>query len=190
MRYPTHLEIPYQDRQSRLSVLLRLPLVLPAMLIVNFFTPFMSLSRFLVGLSIVVSAHYPRWLFELNMSSCRFEFRSLVYLLLLTDDYPTFQKNAGVLVEIDYPDEDDVSLARLLPLLKWLFVFPHVIILSLLSSLLCLITPVCWLSVLLMGRYPDGVFSFAGGVLRWWLRVYAYGWMLATDQYPPFSLEE
>ena len=112
MRYPTHLEIPYQDRQSRLSVLLRLPLVLPAMLIVNFFTPFMSLSRFLVGLSIVVSAHYPRWLFELNMSSCRFEFRSLVYLLLLTDDYPTFQKNAGVLVEIDYPDEDDVSLAR------------------------------------------------------------------------------
>ncbi len=190
MRYPARLEISYQDQQSRWSILFRLPLVLPALLIVNFFAPFMTFIRFLVGCSIVFFANYPRWLFELNVSSCRFELRSIAYLLLLTDEYPTFQRDGRVLVEIDYPDEEEVPLIRLLPLLKWLLVIPHVFLLTLLSLPVVLITPVCWLSVLLTSRYPEGVFSFTSGVLRWWLHVYAYGWMLTTDQYPPFSLEE
>ena len=33
------------------------------------------------------------------------------------------------------------------------------------------------------------LFDFVVGVFRWWLRVAAYGLLLTTDRYPPFSLD-
>ena len=45
-----------------------------------------------------------------------------------------------------------------------------------------------WFAVLFTGRYPRGIFTFLEGLMRWWLRVEAYAFLLITDEYTPFRL--
>jgi len=47
---------------------------------------------------------------------------------------------------------------------------------------------VAWFAILFTGRYPQGMFGFVEGVIRWNVRVTAYTLTLVTDRYPPFRL--
>ena len=48
---------------------------------------------------------------------------------------------------------------------------------------------VAWFAILFTGRYPQGMFGFVEGVIRWNVRVTAYTLTLVTDRYPPFRLD-
>ncbi len=189
MEYPARLEIPYQQGQSRLSILFRPLLVLPAIVVYYILICVTVVSRLATVFSILFLDHYPRQLFAFNLSCYRFILRSDAYLLLLTDEYPSFGETGGVLIEIDYPDEG-INLSRLLPLVKWLLVLPHIIILNLFGACLMCLLPLCWVVMVFTGRYPQWLFDISSGVYRWALRVGAYAFLLTTDEYPPFSLDE
>ncbi len=88
-------------------------------------------------------------------------------------------------LEIEYPDH----LSRLLIFVKGLMVIPHYICLLFLGIGAWLAMIVSWFAVLFTGRYPEGLFNFMVGVMRWGVRVIAYQFLL-TDRYPPFSLED
>ena len=77
---------------------------------------------------------------------------------------------------------------RFLPLVKWLLALPHYIVLLFLLIGVFFAKIVAFFAVLFTGRYPEGVFDFVTGVLRWGWRVTAYVSLL-TDRYPPFSLD-
>ena len=82
-------------------------------------------------------------------------------------------------------------LSRWLWLVKWLLLIPHYIVLFFLGIAFIFVTVVAFFAILFTGRYPQGLFGFNLGVLRWSWRVSYYGYSaLATDQYPPFSLAE
>jgi hypothetical protein len=53
----------------------------------------------------------------------------------------------------------------------------------------CVTTIVAWFAILLTGDYPQGLYGFGVGTLRWMLRLQAY-LLLLVDEYPPFSLDE
>ena len=47
-------------------------------------------------------------------------------------------------------------------------------------------TILAWFLILITGRYPEMVYGFGTGALRWLIRVEAYV-LLLVDDYPPFS---
>ena len=130
---------------------------------------------------------YPRWWFDWNLNLVRFENRVFAYLALLRDEYPSTDEEQAVRVDFPYPDAK-TDLNRWLPLVKWLLAIPHYIVLFFLAIAAFVVVIIAWFAILFTGRYPQGLFDFVVGVMRWGNRVQGYAFVLITDRYPPFSL--
>jgi Domain of unknown function (DUF4389) len=138
-------------------------------------------------LMILFRQKYPRWWFDWNRELMRFSSRVGVYLLLMDDRYPSTDERQSVRLDFPYPDVPR-ELNRWLPLVKWLLAIPHLIVLVFLYIGVLFAVIAAWLVILFTGRYPQGIFRFLEGVLRWTNRVAAYAFALVTDRYPPFRL--
>jgi hypothetical protein len=141
-----------------------------------------------VLLMVLFRQKYPRWWFDWNLELNRFEARIFAYLLLLRDEYPSTDEQQSVSLEIAYPDVQG-QLNRFLPIIKWFLAIPHGIILVFLFIAALIVTIIAWVAILIVGRYPRGLFSFVEGVYRWDVRVVAYAFILTTDRYPPFRID-
>jgi hypothetical protein len=140
-------------------------------------------------LMILFRGKYPRWWFDWNRELLRFTQRVDVYGSLMTDQYPSTDEQQSVRLEIEYPNAE-TELSRGMPLIKWLLAIPHYIVLIFLGIAAFVCVVIAWFAILFTGRYPRSLFDFVLGVQRWFLRVVAYAFILVTDKYPPFSLEE
>jgi hypothetical protein len=138
-------------------------------------------------LMVLFRRRYPRWWFDFALQFNRFGARVAAYGALLTDRYPSTVEEQSVHLELDYPDAER-DLNRWLPLVKWLLVIPHIVVLAFLFLGAFFAVIIAWFAILFTGRYPRGLFVYVVGVARWALRVSAYATLLLTDRYPPFRL--
>jgi len=203
--YPLTYSVDYPDRElSRLTTFFRIFTIIPIAIILetvsgssytynlnNTTTTVAAAGGLLVAgplLMILFRKKYPRWWFDWNRELLRFSNRVGLYLALVSDEYPSTDEQQYLQLEIDYPNAE-TDLGRGMPLVKWLLAIPHYIVLFFLYIGAFFGVIFAWFAILFTGRYPRSLFDFVVGVARWHNRVVAYALLLATDKYPPFSLE-
>ena len=204
--YPARFNIDYPKQLDRLTSFFRLIWAIPICIILGLLsdsttTRVVSESGQIIKTSSGIAAgltiatilmilfrqKYPRWWFDFALELARFSARVGAYLLLLTDKYPSTDEEQSVHLDVKYPNVK-TKLNRWLPLVKWLLAIPHYIVLAVLFVLVVLVTIIAWFAILFTGSYPRGLFNFVVGTLRWGTRVWAYAFLMATDEYPPFSM--
>jgi hypothetical protein len=140
----------------------------------------------LVGwFAIVFGGVHPDGLRKLATFYLRWRVRAVAYTALLRDEYPPFGDDA-------YPVKLEVSPAegardRLSVAFRPILALPHVLAVWALGIAWAVTTIIAWFAILFTGRYPETLYEFGVGVLRWNTRVEAYI-LLLHDDYPPFSL--
>jgi hypothetical protein len=203
--HPVRFSIDYPERElDRLSSALRILWIIPIGIVLGLLdhanTGFShganrtSAELGVTGGSLVVPVvlmllfrrKYPRWWYDWNLEFNRFSSRVFAYLALMDDRYPSTDEHQSV--HLEYPEVAGPELSRWLPLVKWLLVIPHYIVLFFLGIAAFFVVIFVWFAILFTGRYPRGAFGFVEGVFRWGNRVTGYAFTLVTDVYPPFAL--
>ena len=135
--------------------------------------------------TIVIAGQHIVGIRQFTLFYVRWRLRAIVYLMLLEDQYPPFG---------DAPYPASISVVdpvgprdRLTVGFRLLLLIPHVLVLFFLLCAWWVTTIIAWFAILVTGSYPQGPYEFGVGVLRWFMRVEAYG-LLLIDEYPPFSL--
>ena len=106
------------------------------------------------------------------------------YLILLTDEFPTGDKPSPV--RFDVKPEGEPTAGGVL--LRIITAIPHGIVLWVLGFVAAILLVIAAIMVLIQQKYPEGIFSFLRGYMRWNARVYVYLAGLA-QAYPPFALD-
>ncbi|MGA8363067.1 MAG: DUF4389 domain-containing protein [Solirubrobacteraceae bacterium] len=201
--YPVRFSVDYPNRGlDRLTTALRVFTIIPIVIVLGSIGGYGNYAgggrTIAIGgtsllflpplLLIVFRQKYPRWWFDWNLQMLRFTNRVGVYFALMDDRYPSTDEVQAVHLDFGYPDARE-GLNRWLPLVKWLLAIPHYVVLFFLYVGTFFAVIGAWLAILFTGRYPQGIFDYVEGVIRWHNRVVGYAFILVTDEYPPFRLD-
>jgi hypothetical protein len=187
------LEIVHQESYSRGALLLRtffggLYIALPHMFVRFFVGIWYGIQTALLPWVILFTGNMPKSWYDFRVGYIRWGLRLTASLQNLTDEYPSFGvkgESETVILEMDQPEK----LSRLLNFLmfiKGIAVIPHMIVLGLRLFVSAILMGLGWWVVLFTGRWPEGMFKFQVGTIRWNIRVSNY-LAFMTDQYPPFN---
>jgi hypothetical protein len=135
---------------------------------------------------IVFTGRANEGLLSLQQYYLRWRARALAYEALLRDEYPPFGDG-------DYPVSAEFPAViegrnRWTVGFRFFLAIPQAIVLFFVLIAWLVTAIIGWFAVLFTSRYPDGLWQFGEGVMRWILRVEAY-MLLLRDEYPPFSLQ-
>ncbi|MCW2983173.1 MAG: hypothetical protein JWR63_743, partial [Conexibacter sp.] len=76
--------------------------------------------------------------------------------------------------------------SRLTTFFRLVLVIPHLVVLVVWGFLAYFAVFFAWVALVVTGRYPESLYSFLGGLLRYSTAVAGY-YGLLTDEYPPFG---
>lgn len=145
-----------------------------------------AVAALIAWFALIFTGRYPDGLRKLMTFYLRWRVRAVAYTALLRDEYPPFGDEP-------YPAELEIRRSqrernRLTIAFRLILAIPHLLAVWALGIAWGLSTVVAWFSILFTGEYPEGLYRFAVGVLRWNVRVEAY-LLLLHDEYPPFTLD-
>jgi TRAP-type mannitol/chloroaromatic compound transport system permease small subunit len=186
--------IEYQlENRDKKTVFWRGILVFPMVAFLSSFTEMAHwgwTSGFLVVptlLALLFTGKYPSYVLSFNHALIELQTRVTAYVFLLTDDYPSIERNPKIAVLL--PDvEGGKKLGRGIQILKVVFVIPLVIVGLIYAIGAAFVTFAAWIHTWSTGRYPEWALNYILGTIQFWNRLYGYALLMVTDEYPRFTL--
>jgi hypothetical protein len=87
--------------------------------------------------------------------------------------------------EADYQKDRN----RLTTFFRLIVAIPWILVAIVYSIALTVVVIVAWFALIILGRYPQGMYDFVGGILRYSMRVTAFI-TLQTDEWPSFGISD
>ena len=183
------------DNRDKNTALFRVFLAIPVLIFLSSFSEFADNLPGVIGgffvlpvvLSLLFRNVYPSYVLAFNKALLELSNRINVYLLLLTDEYPSIEANQKV--RLIYPEiEGGKKLSPWMPLVKWFLAIPLFLLGVIYAIYALALTLVAWITVISKGYYPEDKAEEVIKVIAYWNRLYGYALLLVTDEYPSFSL--
>ncbi len=183
------------DNRDKNTALFRVFIAVPAFIFLSSFSSFSDEAMGVVGgllflptvLALLFRNKYPSYVLAFNKAFLELSNRITIYVLVLTDSYPSIESNEKV--RLIYPEIDGgKKLNPWLPLVKWFLAIPLYFVGLIYAIYALALTFIAWISVVRNGTYPVSKGEEVVKVIAYWNRVYGYAFLLVTDKYPSFSL--
>ena len=189
--YPVNVEFERGLEVPNWRPLVNWLLVIPQLIIVQVLGFVYVILAAVSFFTVLFTTRVPDGIFGVQAMIDRYSWRVTTFHLFMGDEYPPFSFATTAADDGIYPArysiEDPGEMNRWLPLIKWLLVIPHYIVLLFLFIGVAVVALVSFFVVLFTGKYAEGMRNYIVGVERWALRVGAYA-TFRTDVYPPFRL--
>ena len=188
MAYPVTFDVARPAKMARVHVVLRLVIVIVASSVTGNFGGLGLVYLFfpIVAAVLVSQKDGARYLAEDGERVTRwvaFVVGVLAYIAMLTDELPGGGRTP-VRVEIQRSGTPTAGSA----LLRILYAIPSALVLALIGIASWVVWIIAAISVLINETYPEGLWRFQRGVVRWEARLLGYIASL-VEPYPPFSFD-
>jgi hypothetical protein len=169
-------------RQSRLTVLVRVFMVMPQLIVLGVLGVAAYVVTIIGWFGALFTGRLPAFAADFLTGYLRWMTRVYAYAALLVDVYPPFS-----LADADYPVRVAVApgrLNRLAVLFRYFLLIPCWIVAGILAyGAFTIVAIVSWLIVLIAGRMPEPLHAALAATLRHQVRTLAFAMML-TSAYP------
>lgn len=202
MTYPVDISVDYGDgtRSRGLAVAgiifpIKLLLAIPHLIALAFVQFGAMVATWIGYWGIAINGSLSPGIARFVHNSMGWNIRMSAWIASLQDEYPAFAMEQPeypakvIITEPTLERNRGLAVAGILWFLKGVLLIPHVIVLYLVGIAAGIAGYVAYWAIAFTGVYPEGIFRFVVGALRWSMRVNAWLFSL-TDEYPPFALNE
>jgi hypothetical protein len=182
--HPIRLVVTDDLERSRLTVLLRLLLAIPHLVVVYVWAILAAVAVVIAWVAGVFLGRIPDGLHTFLASFVRYTTRVRAYVGILANPFPTFGSGGSYPVdaEIAPPTEQN----RLTIFFRLLLAIPALILGYVFQIGLNIVAVFGWFASLALGRMPGGLENLGVYCLRWETQTWAYVFLL-TSRYPSLS---
>lgn len=189
--YPVSFEAdPVLDGRNRLTTFFRGIVAIPWQIVQYLYSIGAMFAVLIAWFAIAFTGRYPEGLYNFNAGFLRMSTRVNGFYYLLNDDYPPFggEEAPEYSIRIGVPPPLD-KYSRAKTIFRMIVGIPVYLLAIVQSVILFVCAIVAWFSILFTGKVSEGIFDPMRSANAYLARAGAY-FMLMTEDWPPFSLEE
>lgn len=189
--YPVSFEADYfPEGRNRLTTFFRFLVAIPWLIVAALYGIVAQIAVLIAWFAIVFTGRYPEGLYNFNEGYLRMISRVNGFAYLLNDEYPPFngEDDPAQPVRVGVaPPLDQYSRAK--TFFRLIVGIPVMILAWVQGLILGVCHFITWFAILFTGKHPEGLFNPMKSASAYLTRASAY-FMLMTEDWPPFSLEE
>jgi hypothetical protein len=178
------------EGRNRLTSFFRYFVDIPWVIVAFLYSIGANIAAFIAWFAIVFTGRYPEGLYNFNAGFLRMSTRVNGFSYLLTDDYPPFggEEAPQYPIRVGVPPPLD-NYNRMKTLFRLIVGIPVMLLAFVQGLILGVCALIAWFAIVFTGRLSEGLFNPMRSASAYLTRAGAY-FLLMTEDYPPFSLEE